>query len=596
MDKPLVSVCVPSLGRPEKLDRLLKLIPETAEWPHEVIVKYDEWPPFNLGCPTVLSECVAEAKGDFVAFTGNDCVPQQGWLRIAMEAMQKWFPEMDGLIGLADGYWHGELALHWVGSRKLLPMLGGNFFHPGYKHICCDSELTERCRQANKYVFCEEAKVYHDHPIQTGFKPEDVNTDPVYRLAYDPESNARDRALLEARSKEFGFPIRQNFSRPRIPRKAFTFWLGDTPMPPLVENCIASQREFTKGWEYKVVTLEDIPRGIAYVEAALAAKRWVKAVDFFKLFYLYNYGGVYFDADVELLKPIPDEFRTDRLFAGLEWNGWVGNGVIGAEPKHPVLGQCLQIVQTKFRGDDDKNFESSVQVLTETIYGMGPAEHGVKLYNSDVFTPYNHQDKWERFTDQTVAYHHFMVSWGYPQVHPCVDLRPRLGDVADKKVLNVGIGPGESGLAIQLPALQCAQLDHVEVYQPYIDKAKRKFWVSKKVNFYCADVRSFPVEDYDVVLLADVLEHIPKDDALALLERCKNKVVVFGPLEKTLQNHREGVEEDIPSQDHVSLWQESDFIDLGFRTELLPDFHQEKGESWPSVWAVRQAGGKGEAR
>lgn len=591
MDKPLVSICIPTLGREDALARCLAAIEKnTTDWPYEVIVKHDDWPPNNKGCPKILAECVAESKGDFVAFIGNDCRVQPGWLSAAMECMQKWFPEMDGCVVPQDSHWFGgELAVHWICSKKLLPALGGYYFWPEYEHTCCDNELTSRLKQLNKYVFCPESKIIHDHPAGTGRSIRDE--DEVYSLGYRQDRVIHDHALLVKRSQELGFPMIENIRYPRIPRKAFTFWLGDDPMPTIVKRCIASQKQYSLGWEHKVITLLDIPHGIPYVEQALAAKRWVKAVDYFKIWWLYHHGGVYFDADVELLTSIPDTFRTDSLFAGLEWNGWIGNGVIGAEAGHPILKACLDRIERDFRGDDDRNFESSVQVLTETTYGMGLEAHGVRLYEPEVFTPYDHQNKVTNVTEKTVAFHHFMVSWGYPNVHPCYDLRPRLGDLTGLRVLNIGLGSGDSGLGKQLPALPFQRLDNVEIHQPYIDRAKTRFYVAKEVTFYCGDVRRFPVEDYDLILCFDVLEHVPLEDAYALIERIRKsgaRFVVFGPLENSLQNNREGLglEDDIEPQQHVSLWTEKMFTDLGFKTEVLPGFHREHGEEWPAIWAI----------
>src|SRR4030067_3045190 len=109
---------------------------------------------------------------------------------------------------------------------------------------------------------------------------------------------------------------------------------------------------------------------------------------------------------------------------------------------------------------------------------MGPEKYGVKLYDPTVFTPYDHQGKKEEKTERTVAYHHFLVTWGYPNVHRSIDLRPRLKEVVDKKVLNVGLGRCESGIGIQLVAYPIGQLDHVEVHPAYIESAKRRFWVN----------------------------------------------------------------------------------------------------------------------
>jgi glycosyltransferase involved in cell wall biosynthesis len=591
--RDLVSILVPTLGRPEKLARLLRLIRQnTTDYPdYEVIVRWDRPIPENRGCPTTLHEAYQAAHGTILAYMGNDCLPQPGWLRIAMEAMRKHFPDMDGLVSLADGYWkNAELPLHFIIGRKLVERLGGEIFHVGYAHTCCDSELGARAKQLNKFVWCPEALVLHDHPILLGEKQKEaIEADPVYRWAYDPARRQRDCDLLLERAKRYGFPIRENFSPPRIPRKIWACWLGDAPRPPLVEKCLASQREFTKGYQWTLITDENRPQGIPYVEAAIAARRWVKAVDYLKLHYLYTEGGVYMDADVELLKPFPDEFLTDRLFAGRERNGWIGNGVIGAEPGHPVLARCLERVNREFRGDDDKNFESSVQLFTETAHGMGLEQYGVKIYPPQVFTPYDHQGKKEEITEDTVAFHHFLVSWGYPKVHPSIDLRRRLPAGIDQMtVLNIGLGRGDSGLAIQLPALHFKRIDHIEVHQPYIEMAKQRFWVAKEVNYFHGDVRSHAdtaFSGYDLVLAFDVLEHLPKQDALDFIECCP-RMLVFIPIEDTPRCHREGAD-DIPSQDHLSTWTEQDFIDLGFETEVLPGFHREQGESWDALWAWR---------
>jgi hypothetical protein len=116
---------------------------------------------------------------------------------------------MDGLVGLNDMYWYGEFATHWLASKKLLPYLGGEFFHTGYYHNGCDNELTERCRKINKYVWAEEAKILHDHPIRKDFKGEVDEVHKIARSFYD-----KDRALLKKRAKELNFELRENFIHP----------------------------------------------------------------------------------------------------------------------------------------------------------------------------------------------------------------------------------------------------------------------------------------------------------------------------------------------------------------------------------------------
>jgi 2-polyprenyl-3-methyl-5-hydroxy-6-metoxy-1,4-benzoquinol methylase len=61
------------------------------------------------------------------------------------------------------------------------------------------------------------------------------------------------------------------------------------------------------------------------------------------------------------------------------------------------------------------------------------------------------------------------------------------------------------------------------------------------------------VASFDCVLMVDVIEHLTKDDGLALLERCRGHVVICTPAE-FFQNPEEGWTER-----HRSLWSVDDF-------------------------------------
>lgn len=125
----------------------------------------------------------------------------------------------------------------------------------------------------------------------------------------------------------------------------------------------------------------------------------------------------------------------------------------------------------------------------------------------------------------------------YPAFSQDLDLRLRLPkeNLNKMSVLNVGIGSGQSSLARQLPFLIFRRLDHVEIHQPYIDAAMLEKWDSKEVNFIHADIRNIDYWPYDIVLMFDILEHLPKEDSLKLMDRIKCKQIIFIPLEKELE-------------------------------------------------------------
>jgi len=213
---PKVSIVIPTLRKGWKLQRLLESITKNAGYVnYEVIVEEDNWEN-RQGAPITFKKGVEKTTGDLVMFLGDDCIMQPGCVGKAVMSMFDHFgPDMDGLIGLNDSYWQlGEVATHWMASKKLLPYLGGEFFHTGYHHCGCDNELTERCRKIDRYFWDKDCVIFHDHPVQrTG--TDQSKDDEVYRVAYNPDSLAHDKALLAERAAKYGFELRANFTRPR---------------------------------------------------------------------------------------------------------------------------------------------------------------------------------------------------------------------------------------------------------------------------------------------------------------------------------------------------------------------------------------------
>ncbi len=207
INAPKVSICIPTLGRPEKLHRLLETIKAKAGYSnYEIIVKSDEMPPNNQGAPKTFKRCVDESTGELVMFLGNDVVPQDNFLREAVWEMIRRFPELDGMVGLNDNYWQEQhVAPHFLISKKLLPALDGEFFHTGYNHTGCDNELRARVEMMGKYTFGKKAQIFHDHPMMAGSRAE---MDYLYEQAYSGPRHDADDKLYAERAKKYGFENR----------------------------------------------------------------------------------------------------------------------------------------------------------------------------------------------------------------------------------------------------------------------------------------------------------------------------------------------------------------------------------------------------
>lgn len=125
-------------------------------------------------------------------------------------------------------------------------------------------------------------------------------------------------------------------------------------------------------------------------------------------------------------------------------------------------------------------------------------------------------------------------------------------------VLDVGCGYGKYGVLLREYLESHPVVDGVEAWEPYIKDHKLK-GIYRRV--YLQDVTEMETEtlnNYDLVMMGDVIEHIEKDAALDLLKRISGWVIICTPFD-----HFHTDEGLPPTEAHVSHWTEQDFIDTG---------------------------------
>jgi len=180
--------------RPHLMPPLLTLIKQNAHFPYRVLVKEDV---DRIGHPAMVNKLFHRAKTNLVCMLADDALPQPGFLKEAVSSMAelsgKW-----GVVGMNDLTGRPGLPCHWLAHRKVLPLLDGDIFHPGYNHLCVDNELGERTQQAGRYIFSEKSIVVHNHPLLKGVEIKDL-TDKDYLKAYSDIPRAKDQLLLKTR-------------------------------------------------------------------------------------------------------------------------------------------------------------------------------------------------------------------------------------------------------------------------------------------------------------------------------------------------------------------------------------------------------------
>ena len=202
-----------------------------------------------------------------------------------------------------------------------------------------------------------------------------------------------------------------------IQKNIISIWIGSDTPPDLIQKCLNTAK--IEGFNHVFIDNRTDLSGIpsTYLKACLAAKKWAKAADWLRLYFLYENGGVYLDADMEVLYPEKLAPLLDNdLFVCKEENGFIANSAIGACKGHPLLKMCLEEME-KMDGSDDKVFEYGMELFTKHCYAW-PSQ--VKILTPDYFFPYNHETGENKETLNTICIHHFYKTW--KELKPCEEL------------------------------------------------------------------------------------------------------------------------------------------------------------------------------
>lgn len=103
-----------------------------------------------------------------------------------------------------------------------------------------------------------------------------------------------------------------------IPKIIHYCWFGRGPLPELARKCIASWRKYLPDYEIKEWNEDNFDVNIIpYTQEAYAQKKYAFVSDYARFWILYKYGGLYFDTDVEVIRPLDDIIERGN-FMGFE--------------------------------------------------------------------------------------------------------------------------------------------------------------------------------------------------------------------------------------------------------------------------------------
>ena len=119
-----------------------------------------------------------EWQWDIVVLVSDDMIPQiQGYDDVIRNHMMSKFPDTNGILWFNDGAQGDKLNTLCVFGRTMYQSFG-YIYHPDYKSLFCDTELTDLCKGtlASKCLYVPYCIIRHEHP-GTGYSQ---NMDALY--------------------------------------------------------------------------------------------------------------------------------------------------------------------------------------------------------------------------------------------------------------------------------------------------------------------------------------------------------------------------------------------------------------------------------
>ena len=216
-----------------------------------------------------------------------------------------------------------------------------------------------------------------------------------------------------------------------IPKIIHYCWLGKNPLPELEQQCLASWHKHMPDWEYKRWDESnfDIASAPVYVRQAYEARKYAFVSDYVRLWALEQYGGVYVDTDVKVLKSY-EPLLNDTAFIGLEESKahLPGTCVLGCEPHCQWVRDMLEVYKgVEFiKPDGSLDLTTNVQkmgvVMLKELTNEGLTSErywkqnqyidkwGLRIYTHDYFSPIT-STRVMRKTKNTYSIHYFAGSW-----------------------------------------------------------------------------------------------------------------------------------------------------------------------------------------
>ena len=210
-----------------------------------------------------------------------------------------------------------------------------------------------------------------------------------------------------------------------IPHIIHYCWFGGKEKPDNIDA-------FIKGWKEKLTdytfvewnesnfSIDDAPE---YVKEAYSVRKFAFVSDYVRIKALCEQGGVYFDTDIELIRPFDDLLNGHELVLGFESDKSLETAFIASTPGNKYISTFLKTYENRHFINPDGSYDMSVinKHFSDCMESFGVNlssenlqtidEGAVIVYPREYFAAFDISNWHIKPTENTYMVHHMNSSW-----------------------------------------------------------------------------------------------------------------------------------------------------------------------------------------
>ncbi len=207
----------------------------------------------------------------------------------------------------------------------------------------------------------------------------------------------------------------------KIDKKIHSFWFSGDKKPEDYQKCIDSWYKMCPDYEIIEWNMDNYDYNKnAFMKQAIEKRKWAFASDYARLDVVYQFGGVYMDMDVELLKPL-DSLLGNKAFFTFDVNRDIDLGTFGSVSGNDLLAELMhQYDNIDFSGDmKSMNYYCQPRYIRSVLKKNGVLLNGNAQYVDEMaFLPRNYLAPKDSIlyemiglTEETIGIHHYNAGW-----------------------------------------------------------------------------------------------------------------------------------------------------------------------------------------